>query len=169
MFCYVRITGIMYISHTNILAPQWTNYRFVQLHEWNHNSNNNGKLTHYGDVIMRTIASQITSLTVVNSTVYSDADQRKHPVNSPHKGPVTRKMLQFDDVIMSFNDSSNLYFYNLYNNSHTLLMVILLQTTLVKITNLQLAHVRCKWTEYLKCFLQLFGLLWDISRFPGYL
>ena len=91
------------------------------------------------------------------------------PVNSPHKGPVTRKMLPFDDVIMSFNDSSNLYFYNLYNNSHILLMVILLQITLVKITNLQLAHVRCKWTEYLKCFLQLFGLLWDISRFPRYL
>ena len=33
---------------------------------------------HYIDVIMTTMASQITSLTVVNSTVYSDADQRKH-------------------------------------------------------------------------------------------
>ena len=33
---------------------------------------------HYADVIMTTIASQITSLTVVYSTVYSDADQRKH-------------------------------------------------------------------------------------------
>ena len=70
---------------------------------------------HYDDVIMTTIASQITSLTVVYSTVYSDADQSKHqklrvtglcvgnspgPVNSPHKGPVTRKMFPFDDVIM---------------------------------------------------------------------
>ena len=35
-------------------------------------------LLHYTDVIMTTIASQITSLTVVYSTVYSDADQRKH-------------------------------------------------------------------------------------------
>ena len=34
--------------------------------------------THYIDVIMTTIASHITSLTVVYSTVYSDADQRKH-------------------------------------------------------------------------------------------
>ena len=34
--------------------------------------------THYSDVIMTTIASQITRLTVVYSTVYSDADQRKH-------------------------------------------------------------------------------------------
>ena len=33
---------------------------------------------HYNDVIMTTIASQITSLTVVYSTIYSDADQRKH-------------------------------------------------------------------------------------------
>ena len=71
-------------------------------------------MIHYGDVIMTTIASQITSLTVVYSIVYSDADQRKHqklrvtglcvgnspgPVNSPHKGPVTRKMFPFDDVI----------------------------------------------------------------------
>ena len=35
-------------------------------------------LNHYGDVIMGTIASQITSLTIVYSTVYSGADQRKH-------------------------------------------------------------------------------------------
>ena len=33
---------------------------------------------HYNDVIMTTIASQIISLAVVYSTVYSDADQRKH-------------------------------------------------------------------------------------------
>ena len=46
---------------------------------------------HYTDVIMTTMASQITSLTVVYSTVYSDGGQRKHqssvspgPVNSPH-------------------------------------------------------------------------------------
>ena len=71
---------------------------------------------HYKDVLVGTIASQITSLTIVHSTVYSDADQRKHqssaslafvweihrgPVNSPHKWPVTRKMFPFDDVIMS--------------------------------------------------------------------
>ena len=40
---------------------------------WLHNS-----CTHYADVIMTTMESQITSLTVVYSTVYSDADQRKH-------------------------------------------------------------------------------------------
>ena len=64
---------------------------------------------------MSAIASEITSLRFVYSTVYSGADQRKHessaslafvrgihrgPVNSPPKWPVTRKMFPFDDVIM---------------------------------------------------------------------
>ena len=69
----------------------------------------------YGDVKMNTMASQITSLTIVYSTVHSGADERSHQrfaslafvrgihrwtVNSPHKGPVTRKMFPFDDVII---------------------------------------------------------------------
>ena len=33
---------------------------------------------HYNDIIMSAIASHITSLTIVYSIVYSDADQRKH-------------------------------------------------------------------------------------------
>ena len=33
---------------------------------------------HYSDVIMGAIASQITSLTIVYSIIYLDADQRKH-------------------------------------------------------------------------------------------
>ena len=70
---------------------------------------------HYNDVIIGVIASQITSLTIVYSIVYSDADQRKHRssaslvfvwgiqrgrVNSPHKWPVTCRIFPFDDVIM---------------------------------------------------------------------
>ena len=65
--------------------------------------------------MMGAIASQITSLTIVYSTFYPDADQRKHqgtaslafvrgiqrgPVNSLYKWPVTRKMFPFDDVTM---------------------------------------------------------------------
>ena len=60
---------------------------------------------------MGAVTSQITSLTIVYSNFYSDADQRKHqssaslafvrsPVNSPHKWLETRKMFPFDDVIM---------------------------------------------------------------------
>ena len=40
--------------------------------------NRHNPVIHYNDVIMTTMASQITSLMVVYSTVYSDADQRKH-------------------------------------------------------------------------------------------
>ena len=71
----------------------------------------------YTEVLMSAMASQITSLTIVCSIVYSGTDQRKHqssaslaivrgihrwPVkpNSPHKGPATQKMFPFDDVIM---------------------------------------------------------------------
>ena len=72
-------------------------------------------ITHSSDVIMGAMASQITSLTSVSSTVYSGADRRKHqssaslafvrgihrwPVNSPHKWPVTPKMFPSDDIIM---------------------------------------------------------------------
>ena len=75
-------------------------------------------LAHYNDVIMNTIASQITSLTIVYSTVYSGKDQRKYQssaslallwgihqglVNSPHERPVTREMSPFDYVIMWYN------------------------------------------------------------------
>ena len=78
----------------------------------------NGGQFHYIDVIMGVMAPQITSLTIVYSTVYSGADQRKHqssaslafmrgihrrPVNSPHKTPVTRKLFPFDNVIMFQN------------------------------------------------------------------
>ena len=69
---------------------------------------------HNNDVIMSAMASQITSLTIVYTTVYTV--QRKHQspawlafvqgihrwlVNSPHKGHVTRKIFPLNDVIMS--------------------------------------------------------------------
>ena len=62
--------------------------------------------SHYSDVIMSMMASQITSLTIIYSTVYLGTYQRKHqssasmafvcgihrwPVNSPHRWTVTRK------------------------------------------------------------------------------
>ena len=65
---------------------------------------------------MSAMASQITSVSIVCLNVCSGADQRKHqssaslafvtrihrsPVDSPHKGTVTRKMFPLDDVIMS--------------------------------------------------------------------
>ena len=74
-----------------------------------------GLRCHHNNVIMSVMASQITSLTIVYSTVYQRADQRKNqssaslafvreihrwPVNPPHKGSVTRKIFPFDDVVI---------------------------------------------------------------------
>ena len=71
---------------------------------------------HYSDVIMSAMASQTTGVSSVCPNVCSSVDQRKHqsstslafvrgihkwPVNSSHKGPVTRKMFPCDDVMMS--------------------------------------------------------------------
>ena len=83
--------------------------RHYRSHEYSDNSYN------YNDVIMSTMASQITSLKMVYWTVYWSRRSKKTsrsasldivrgihrwPVNSPHKGPVTRKTFPFDDVIM---------------------------------------------------------------------
>ena len=65
---------------------------------------------------MGAMASQITGGSIVCSTIYSGADQRKRqssaslafvrgiqrwPVDSPEKWPAARKMFPFDDVIMA--------------------------------------------------------------------
>ena len=89
---------------------------------WNSKQAHNNLLSitthyaHYNDVIMSVMASQITGNSIVYSTVYSGADQRKHqisaslafvrgihrwPVNSPHNRPVMRIVFPFHDVIMN--------------------------------------------------------------------
>ena len=70
---------------------------------------------YYSDVMMSAMASQTIGISIVYSSVCPGVDQRKHqssaslavvrgihrwPVNSPHKGTVTRKMFPFDDVII---------------------------------------------------------------------
>ena len=72
-------------------------------------------VVHYNDAILSPVASEITSIWIICSAVCSGAHQRKHrisallafargihrlPVDSPHKGPVTRKVFPFDDVII---------------------------------------------------------------------
>ena len=76
-----------------------------------HCRNVNEESLHYNDVIMSANASPITGVSIVCSTVGSDADQRKRQNSASlafvqeiyrwpvHKRPVTRKMCPFDDVI----------------------------------------------------------------------
>ena len=99
---YVNCTAILWMIILGSLDPRTQVWEIQLIHhwlikiiigcelqrlvEWNDSSAfSNGSvkpishtLVHYNDVIMITIGSQITSLTVVYSTVYSDADQRKH-------------------------------------------------------------------------------------------
>ena len=82
------------------------------------------------------MASQITSLMIVYSTVYTGADQSKHqssaslafvqgihrwPVNSPHKGPLTQKMFPFDSswfsMLMTLCFSTNASAATILTNS----------------------------------------------------
>ena len=95
---------------------------------------------------MSMVGSPITRVSNVCSTVCSGADQGKHqsiallasvrgihrwPINSPQKGPVTRKMFPFDDVVMTqyqymplyFDDSSQ-WFDSLYLNKTANCMVV---------------------------------------------
>ena len=149
---------------------------------------------HYDDVIMTMLASQITSLPVVCSIVYSDVNQRKHqssaslafvreihrgPVNFPHKWPVTRKMFPFDDVIM-FNVAHDLWYlkiqlhiaFNLFMLENTIL--VLNSTENIK-NNIFLCNLIChcyllRWwylqSRSLKDFyhVRVCVILWNIGQ-----
>ena len=101
---YVNSASHLCVKNTAIILSCPSRCRFIYVLNY-----------YYNDVIMSEVASQITSLTIVYSSVYSGADQRKHkssaspafvwgihqwPVNSPHKWPVTRNFFPFDDVIV---------------------------------------------------------------------
>ena len=113
---YIKSYLISYFAHQNLFTIVFKIYEI---------STQNSKL-HYDDVTRSLMASQITSLTIVYSTIYSGVEQKKNqsfaslafvrgihrgPVNSPHKWPVTRKMFPFGDVIMERLDlkSGDLY------------------------------------------------------------
>ena len=80
------------------------------------------KSMRYSGVIMSAMASQITGVSIVCSTVYS-ADQEnaksprhwplrgihRWPVDSPPKGPVTRKVFSFYDVIIESPSANDIH------------------------------------------------------------
>ena len=119
IFLLLRTNCVIVCFTDSILRFYNTSCSYPSLHETHFT--NTFPSYHYGDVIMGAISSQITSRTIVYTTVYWDADERKHqgsaslafvrgihrgPVNAPHKWPVTRKMFPFDDVI-TFDSNSN--------------------------------------------------------------
>ena len=109
-------------------TPMFGKWTLAQVIAWCYQTQN----YNYRDVIMSMIASQITGIMIVNSTICLGSDERKHQssaslafvrgiprwlVNSPHKGPGMRKMFPFDDVIMTWiNADRSLIAYGITNN-----------------------------------------------------
>ena len=99
-------------------------------------------LNHYNDVIISAKASQITGVLIVCSTVCSAADQwrqssaslhfargiHRSPGDSPHKGPVTWKMIPLDDVIMSQQNNDTMFgtttYQHMVEDSSILLLLL---------------------------------------------
>ena len=116
---------------------------------------------------MGAVASQIASLTIVYSTVDSDADQRSHQssaslafvrgihrgsVNSPHKWSITRKMFRFDDVIMAQK--------NIHGNTHEYSYIMLVLSFNQSLLILSYAMSSIFWARRAKiCQLVLLLLL----------
>ena len=116
---------------------------------------------------MGAMSSEITSLTIVYSTVYSGTDQRKHqssaslafvrgihrsPVNSPHKWPVTRKMFPFDDVICTLKQPSQAgddhiaRYRRLTSPVDTVILMYHNGRMIICILNLYLVSITCWYT-----------------------
>ena len=124
---------------------------------------------------MGTMASQTICVYFVCSTVCSGSDQRIHqtsaslafvrgihrwPVNSPHKGAVTRKMFPFDDVIMMLlfyfqTEISSVWlfqcpwFNNIQSGAHDN----------PSLHRYQFGHVSSQWETSLPCY--------DVSHWLG--
>ena len=94
---------------------------------------------HYSDVILSLMSSKLIGVSIIYPTVCSGADQRKHqssaslafvrgihwwPVNSPHKGPVTRNMSPFDDVIIFYGSPSGGLLTSLYIGINTIVIQV---------------------------------------------
>ena len=124
---------------------------------------------HYSDVILGAMSSQFTSLTIVHSTVYSGADQKKHqrsaslaflwgihrwPVNSPHKWPLTRKM--FPLMTSSWAgihwSSGNVLINKIY---------VLTSNKTVSVVSLW-SHILLAWINCIAVYqyISAYGLLW---------
>ena len=92
-------------------VPLWRSDFKLIIQNTSYNSNSRAK--HYNDVIMSAMASQITDPDCLLKRLFMRWSKKtpaplafvggihRRPVDSPHKGPVMRKMFPFDSVIMT--------------------------------------------------------------------
>ena len=67
--------------------------------QWRHNERD-GIYNHRGSIVYSTVCSWVDQRKQRSASLAFVRGIHRWLVNSPHKGPVTRKMLPFDDVIM---------------------------------------------------------------------
>ena len=116
---------------------------------------------HYIDVIMTTMASQITSLTVVYSTVYSDADQSKDQsfvslafvwwIHRDRWIPRTKSQLRgkcFHLMTSSWNERLMLVFIGLVYSKHKCRMWNKTMYGLSWITIMITREANCQWFSF---------------------
>ena len=106
LLCLVKSTMCLYKAVSSLsLSYHWFQVNsviiFIKTLRWRHNDHDcvsNHQPRHcllnrlFGRRSKKTSKLRVTGLCVGNSP---------RPVNSPHKGPVTRKMFPFDDVIIN--------------------------------------------------------------------
>ena len=111
-----------HIAHySDVIMSQYT-----MIHNQTTSHTTQQRQIHYSDVIMNTMASQTTGVSNICSAVSSGADQRKYqssaslafvrgihrlPKDSPHKGPITRKMF---DLMASWCKICTWFYYALF-------------------------------------------------------
>ena len=88
------------ISNSSLTATQIGSYPTLKTLQWRHNDHD-GVSNHqpHGCLFNRSFGRRSKKTSKLRVTGLC-AGKSPGPVNSPHKGPVTRKMFPFDDVIM---------------------------------------------------------------------
>ena len=115
--CYLaKLWRMIYVGNNFVVPHLWC-YTVVSfpLH-WRHNDHD-GVSNHqpHGCLLNRLFGRTSKKISKLRVTVLG-AGNSPGPVNSPHKGPVTRKMFPFDDVTMSETNSSAAFEHSCVSN-----------------------------------------------------
>ena len=110
MYCWIPLIMLTTVCHINrdFLFGDMSHLILIHISlHWRHNDHDGVSNHQPRDCLLnrlfrrrskKTSKLRVTGLCVGNSP---------GPVNSPHKGPVTRKMFPFDDVIMIMNEMAS--------------------------------------------------------------
>ena len=86
--------------HDRIILDQMSRFFSITL-QWRHKGHDGVSNHQHHDCLFNCLFSRRSNKTTKLRVTGLCAGNSPGPVNSPHKGPVTRKMFPFDDVIMT--------------------------------------------------------------------